>query len=128
MSSALFFAALAACNPAEPGVITVTVDGLTGADGLALISEARDAEEDRAVGYSCIPIDSDPFSESEPIRELIGETPCDNGVPLLLEPGLYDITTVTMMGGSQTPEACAYAEVEVDGDVEVEMPALGACE
>jgi hypothetical protein len=128
LCSSLLFLALAACNPAESGVITVTVSGLTGGEGLILLSEARDADDDRQIGFSCVSIDSDPFSASEPIRELIGDSPCDIGDPLLLEPGPYDITTVTIMGGSQTPETCAEAQVEVDGDVEVEMPAQGACE
>lgn len=125
----LFLSALiGGCTTGDPGTITVVVEGVTGAQGLILLNEARVAEDGRQAAFSCTAIDADPFSTTEVLLELTGNDPCTLGGAILLDPGLYDITTVTIAGGSQTPTSCATDQVEVDGDVEIEMPALGACE
>lgn len=123
---AAFFLVLAACDAGEPGTITVTVDGVTGAEGLLLITEARDDDGNQAAVH-CLPIDADPFSATVVLEEIVGPTPCEESSPINLDPGVYTLLTATIVGGETEPETCAEGEVEVDGDVEITMPALGAC-
>lgn len=111
----------------DPGFITVVVEGLTGSEGLLLITEARDAEGNQAA-ISCVSIDADPFETTVELEAIVGPTPCEVSEPIELDGGTYDLLTATILGGETEPRACATAQVEVDGDVSVTMPALGDCE
>lgn len=111
----------------DPGTITVMVEGVTGADGLLLITEAKDENGNQAA-ISCIPIDADPFSATFEMEEVVGPTPCEESGPIELVGGTYDLLSATLAPGEMEPRACAEAVAEVDGDVTVDMPSLGACD
>jgi len=129
MRRALAAVFLVGCGAGDPGFITVEVDGVTGSVGLLLITEARDADDaDRQAAIHCVAIDADPFAITFDLEEIVGATPCEESEPLLLDAGPYDLLTATIAGGETEPRSCATASVEVDGDVTVTMPALGACD
>ena len=121
----LLLLALTGC--ASTGTITVEVADVTGSEGLLLITEARDAEGKQAA-VSCVAIDADPFEVTTTLEEIVGATPCEDSAPITLGPGTYDLLTGVLAGGDTEPSACATAQAEVDGDVTVTMPALGACD
>lgn len=116
---------LLAC--ASPGTLTVAYEGVTGAEGLLLITEARDAEGKQAA-ISCVEIDADPFDVSVTLEEIVGSTPCEDSAPIVLGPGPYDLTVGVLAGGDTEPSQCGSAQVTVDGDVRFSMPALSACD
>lgn len=122
---AILLTAQSAC--ASPGTITLVVEGVTGAEGLLLITEARD-EEGKQAAIACTTIDADPFDVTQVLEEIVGATPCEESTVLTLDPGTYDLATGVIAGGETEPTQCAEAQVSVDGDVSVTMPALGACE
>lgn len=117
---------LVGCN-GDPGFITVVVEDVTGSEGLLLITEARDADGNQAA-ISCVSIDADPFDHTGELEAIVGPTPCEDSEPVELDAGVYDLLTATILGGETEGRACATAEVEVNGDVSVTMPALGDCD
>lgn len=110
----------------KPGTITVTASGVTSGQGKLLITEAR-AADGRQAAISCQPLTPGSFSSSAMLETIVGPTPCEDSSPIVLELGAYDLLTTVIMGGSMTPEQCARATVQVDGNVAVTMPALGPC-
>ena len=116
---------LLAC--ASSGTITVVYEGVTGADGLLLITDARDAEAKQSA-ISCVSVDADPFDVTVTLEEIVGSTPCEDSAPIVLGPGTYDLSGGVLAGGDTEPSLCTAAQVEVDGDVTVTMPALGPCD
>jgi hypothetical protein len=118
---------LAACASGSPGYVTVVNEGVGASDGLLLITEARDADGNQAA-VLCTSIDADPFDATAQLEAIVGDTPCEDSEPVELAAGTYDLLTATIAGGETEPRACATAQVEVDGDVTVTMPALGACD
>ena len=115
---------LACGDSAAPGTITVTTTGVAGFQGKLLITEARLTGRQAAI--HCAPIAADPFSSTVVLETIVGPTPCEDSAPITLDPGTYDLLTAVIMGGSMTPDVCARAQVVVDGDVTVTMPALTA--
>ncbi len=111
---------------AGPGYVTVVVEGVSAAEGQYLITEARDENGNQAA-IACVQIDADPFDWTGELEAIVGPTPCEDSAPTELPAGDYELITGVIAGGETEPSACAYADVEVDGDVTVEMPALGAC-
>lgn len=117
----------AGCDAGAPGVVTVVVSGVADAEGLLLITEARDADGNQAA-VACVPIDANPFDATFALEEIVGATPCEESAPITLDGGTYDLLTGVIAGGATEATSCAEAQVVVDGDVTVEMPALGACD
>lgn len=113
-------------SDALPGTITVDVSGVVGAEGKLLIAEAVDTNGNQAA-ILCVPIDADPFGLEAPLEAIVGPTPCEESEPIDLPAGTYDLTIVTMQGGSQSPDSCATTTAEVDGPITVTVPELGAC-
>lgn len=109
----------------SPGILTVTVDGVTDADGLLWVTEARDADGNQAA-VACVAIDADPYDGSTPLLAIIGDTPCDPSEPIALDPGHYTVTSVVLPGGGD-PLQCTAGEVDVDGDVTLALPAMDGC-
>lgn len=120
------FFVLIACAQFESGVVTVVVEGVEGAEGLLLITDARDADDNQA-GVACVSIDADPFGASFPMRELGGDSPCDESPTATLSGGEYTLSAGVVAGGETEASQCAEASITVDGDITVTLPALGTC-
>ena len=116
---------LVACgdDPA-PGTITVSAHAVTGGQGKLLITEARIGGRQAAI--SCIPIAADPFDATVILETIVGPTPCETSSPIVLDAGTYDIKSVVMMGGAAAPDTCAVGQVEVAGNVAIDLPAFTA--
>lgn len=128
-SKFLWLLTLGGCAAGDPGTITAVIDDVTGANtgNMLLITEARDENGNQAAIF-CEPITADPFSASQVLEAIVGPTPCEDSEPIELAAGAYSLLTAVMEGGAEGPSQCAESTVDVDGDVTVTMPALGACD
>lgn len=103
----------------QPGSITVTVEGVTGSNGLILLAGPTGAGDT----FSCTPIDADPFSDTEPLHAVTGANPCSLAPEAkVFPPGDYDLFAATFKGGEMAPTMCATFAVTVNGDTAVTAP------
>ena len=117
---------LLACVTTDPGEITVVAEGIVGATGLLLVTEALDVDGNQAA-IACLSIDADPYDATFTMEEIVGSTPGEDSAPIELDGGEYTISSGVIAGGETTPSQCAEATVTVDGDVTVTLPAFEAC-
>ena len=126
----------------QPGTITVTQNDITGHQGKVFLAIATKTVPQEPLGAHCEMIDESPDSITGTLSQ-IGEHPCDLGSPIIFEPGEYQVWGVILIpgdnggggaagaggggGGSPELQACSITGVNVDGNVEVTLPALGDC-
>jgi len=115
-------------SPPAPGKVTIVATDLTGLVGKVLLISAFQATT--RAGGACDQITVSPETITTVLKvpnQAMGN-PCDLGADALLDPGTYQITAGTYTPGEMTPGSCATTTAEVvDGDVTVNLPALGAC-
>ena len=112
--------------PPVPGVVTLDLSEATEAQGLVMLSLIGKNLPQQPMAAACAIVDSDPYGFTGEFFPIAGPDPCSlESEPLMLDPGTYSVVVAVMPGGSTSPDQCAEAEVTVNGDVTVEITALG---
>jgi hypothetical protein len=136
----LFSATVVGCGPDDegtaaatspppaptPGTVTLDVSGITDAPNLVMLAVIGNNMPNQAFAAACAIVDADPFSFTGEFFPITGDDPCSLGTdPVEFDPGPYEVIVAVMQGGARSPEQCAQTSVTVDGDVTVEVAALG---
>lgn len=112
--------------PPAPGTVTLDLSGVTGASGLVMLALVGHNLPTQPMAATCSVVDGDPFSFSSEYFPITGDEPCALGsVPVEFAPGSYEVIVAVLEGGSTSPEQCSQTGVTVNGDVTVEVTALG---
>jgi hypothetical protein len=112
----------------QPGTVTVMAD-VNDADGKILVGffYGSGGNPGTAESGMCSTISGNAASVTDTIKARDGATPCDLAAAAeVLDPGTYTLFLGVFVGGSMTPDECAEMTAEVDGDIEVDAPALSA--
>ena len=112
--------------PPAPGSVSLDLSAVTDAEGLVMLSLIGKKLPQQPMAAACAIVDSDPYGFTGEFFPIAGPDPCSlESEPLVLDPGTYSVVVAVMPGGSTSPDQCAEAEITVDGDVTVEIAALG---
>jgi len=113
-------------SPPVSGTVTLDLSKATEAQGLVMLSLIGKNLPQQPMAAACAIVDSDPYGFTGEFFPIAGPDPCSlESEPLTLDPGTYSVVVAVMPGGSTSPDQCAEAEVTVNGDVTVEIAALG---
>jgi hypothetical protein len=107
----------------EPGTLTISVSGLTGADGKVVIASLLDGGEKLA--GTCMTIASG--SATQVAAQVDAIDVCELGDDVELPGGALSLRAGLYTEGTPAPEGCLAIDVVVDGDTEFELPAFGTC-
>ena len=119
-------ASTTSASPPVSGTVTLDLSEATEAQGLVMLSLIGKNLPQQPMAAACAIVDSDPYGFTGEFFPIAGPDPCSlESEPLMLDPGTYSVVVAVMPGGSTSPDQCAEAEVTVDGDVTVEIAALG---
>ena len=109
-----------------PGTVTLDVSGITEAPNRVMLAVIGNNVPTQPFAAACAIVDTDPFSFTGEFFPITGDEPCALGPdPVEFDPGSYEVIVAVMEGGARSPEQCAQTSVTVDGDVTVDVTALG---
>ncbi len=112
----------------DAGKMTITAEGLDAYEGSKLVVLVADANPtDYDYGAICETVLGPDHSVSAVVSKLNSQNPCDLGGPVTLEPKDYFVFAGLFKPGAMQPDGCMEVLAEVNGDVTVELPPVGAC-